>query len=1315
MEFNKPECLKLTGNVAENFKLFKEEVMVFFEATETTAKPVKVQVARLLNLIGSDGVKLYRTFNVNPSEETIEIIFEKLEGYCTPKRNEVMEHYKFFMRKQDSCETFDKFYADLRDLIKNCDFGKTEDKLLRTQIVLGISDKDLQGKLLREDLNLDKVVRHCQATEQAEINRKLLVKESENKIDFIEKKKFDKYNTTSHQGKKQQRENVSEQYSREQLKKTSKEKGKVKTFKFNCYKCGKTHSVNECPAYNKNCNICGYKNHFAIMCKNKIKSESKQLNIVEEDDKVTEYLLLEKIGVGDTNNTWTDTVKINELNVEIKLDTGAQLNVMPIEIYKKIKSVQLEKSEIIIKTFGGFTMKSQGKINVKIENDKCKTNVIFEIVDYEGMPILGFRDCKTLKYKFNGVDEMQVKNKKENFVKENIDIFTGLGKFPDKIKIKVKENSIPVVSLPRRIPIKLVKKLKELIERLCAQNIIEKCEEPSEWQHPLVVIEKPDKSLRMCLDPRVLNKCIVREMVQIPTVDEIRNKLTNKKYFTLCDLKDGFYQCELESDSMKLCAFSTPFGSYQFRRLPFGLANAPEMFQQLTSKYFGCIKNVCVYFDDILISGETQQEHDEALKQVVKQARKLNIKFNLNKLQYEKNEVKFLGMVFNEKGITPDPERVKSIVELKIPQNIKQLQSFLGMVNYLRLFIPNMSELVEPLRSLLRKDSVWSWGKNCDIAFNKLKSVLTELPTLGNYNAKDVFTIQCDASEKALGCCLFQNNRPVYYASRCLSETEQMYAQVEKEMLGMVFACKKFHKLIYGQDIIKIFTDHQPLISIMKKEINKIPNNRLRRMRLKLMNYNTDVEYCPGKYMYIADLLSRNYVQRAELTDESLNDVVHTIKEFEVQFSNSRLKQFIEETYKDEHLGTVLKYLDEGWPKKIVQCGEIRHYFKIKNELIKDNEVIYYENRIVVPKMLRKYIIKKLHETHIGITKTLKKSKQIFYWPGMSSDLKSFIEGCEICKKFSCNKTKEPLLQHTIPEFPFQKVGIDIAEVEGSNYLVVMDYFSRWIEVLSMKNKTSETVIALLKIVFSRFGIPEEIVADNNPCGSREFKQFAEEWHFNITLSSPNYPRSNGLAEKAVGIAKNMIKKAKSEKQDLNLYLLNYRNSPVAGLSCSPSQMLQSRELRTTINSLNKKIFKPKVVDCSLENKIKKLKQKKWYDRSASSEEKEFRANEQVMIQDKLSKLWSKAMVVSKTKWPRSYLVKDEKGKILRRNTIFMRKFSKCDLDLDEGEEEIKNDQKEVEKFDRKEDNKVLKSETNSELSKTKSGRVVKKPIRLDL
>jgi len=163
MEFNRPANLKLTGNLNDNFKIFKQEVEVYFMATETNSKSQEVQVARLLNLLGPDGLKLYNTFKIDVV--TVDNIFKSLEEYCVPRKNEVMEHYKYFTRKQAEGEPFDKFYADLRELIKSCSFGESEEAPLRTQVVLGINDKDLQSKLLREDLPLLKVIKYCQVIE----------------------------------------------------------------------------------------------------------------------------------------------------------------------------------------------------------------------------------------------------------------------------------------------------------------------------------------------------------------------------------------------------------------------------------------------------------------------------------------------------------------------------------------------------------------------------------------------------------------------------------------------------------------------------------------------------------------------------------------------------------------------------------------------------------------------------------------------------------------------------------------------------------------------------------------------------------------------------------------------------------------------------------------------------------------------------------------------------------------------------------------------------------------------------------------------
>src|SRR5436190_8769021 len=211
-------------------------------------------------------------------------------------------------------------------------------------------------------------------------------------------------------------------------------------------------------------------------------------------------------------------------------------------------------------------------------------------------------------------------------------------------------------------------------------------------------------------------------------------------------------------------------------------------------------------------------------------------------------------------------------------------------------------------------------------------------------------------------------------------------------------------------------------------------------------------------------------------------------------------------------------------------------------------------------------------------------AKKYFYWPGMMSDIESYISGCSLCLKCSNSNTRDSLISNKIPEIPFNKVGLDIAENAGNSYLILVDYFSRWLEIVKLNGKTRSEIILKLKDIFSHNGIPAIIIADNMPFNSYEFKCFAREWNFEIDTSSPHYPRSNGLAEKGVHLAKNMLKKSKEERKDIQLYLLNYRNTPLAGLNVSPSQLMMNRNLRTKLPVQNHS-FKPQIVQ---ENVYKK-------------------------------------------------------------------------------------------------------------------------------
>lgn len=1311
MEFNKPEALLLTGNISENFKRFKHEIQIYFLATETNKKSKEIQVARLLNLLGSDGNRLLETFNIE--HHRVDEILDALEKYCIPRRNEIMENFQFFTRKQQEGEKFDQFYADLRKLARICDFGQCEKKLLKTQIVLGITDKELQTRLLREDPTLDNVIKYCQLVEQAEINRRIVQEEASSEINIVEqaphRRNYKQYtknkqnkNTNTYTDWKNNEGDHSKQTGNNKYNKN------VKKQIINCNRCGRNHNLNECPAFGQECKGCGFLNHFEIKCRNKDKHS---VNTMVTETLNLSLITVEINEVNKSHRCWTDKLLIENIESEVKLDTGAQINVLPISFFKKLNKTA-QKSNLVITAFGGFKINSVGKVKLLVQSQNIKYETEFEIVDYIGLPIISYNDC--IKFKFNIPTEINLvkleDKEKQEFIERNKDVFEGLGNFPDKINIKLIKEAIPKSCPPRRVPIKIYDRIQETLDRMEKLKIIKRTLEPSEWQSNMVTVEKPDKTLRICIDPRELNKVIIKDRYQIPSLEELRPKLANKKYYTLLDLKDGYHQCELDQNSQKYCSFSTPFGTYQFLRLPFGLSSAPEKFQELIYKYFGHIKNVSVYFDDILISATTKAEHDEILNEVIQQARILNIKFNPKKLQLRVTKVKFLGFIFDEKGVHPDPDRIQSIQNLKEPTNKKELQSFLGMVNYLRDFIPNMSEISSSLRLLLKKNIIWSWDVHCQGSFNRLKDILSGLPTLSNFNSKiGNLEIQCDASQGAVGCCLFQNKKPIYFASRSLSETEIGYAQIEKEMLAITYACSKFHYLIYGQSSVKVFTDHKPLVSIMSKEMHKIPNNRLRRLLIKLMIYDLSVNYLPGNQMYVADYLSRNYIVTKSNVDVDLEDTVHIVNEIDIDFSNEKEKEFIQATESDQNLNKIKQFIKTGWPANVKNFeGELKHFSKIKNELLIENNLIYYDMRLVVPKLLRQYIIKKLHETHLGVVKTIEKAKTVFYWPGMSSNIQNYISACAVCLKFSRNKVKEPLLSHSIPDFPFLKIGIDIAEIGGRAYLIVMDYYSRWLEIRKIKQKTSYAVIKKLKKIFSRFGIPEVVVADNNPCGSLEFKKFASEWNFTIINSSPNYPKSNGLAEKAVGIAKMLIKKSAHEKQDLELYLLDYRNAPITGLQCTPAQLLQSRELRSKINVVHRKeLFKPIIQNCVEKMMDSKRKQALYYNRGANKNISCFEEGEEVYIQDKFTKNWHDGIIIKKLNEPRSYLVKDKYGRTLRRNTSFLKKSGKQNNKVGEREESFKSGT--IEHY-----NKISRI-TNQKGYKTRVGRRVVKPKKFDL
>ena len=358
-------------------------------------------------------------------------------------------------------------------------------------------------------------------------------------------------------------------------------------------------------------------------------------------------------------------------------------------------------------------------------------------------------------------------------------------------------------------------------------------------------------------------------------------------------------------------------------------------------------------------------------------------------------------------------------------------------------------------------------------------------------------------------------------------------------------------------------SDHKPLEAIMTKPLSQAPP-RIQRLLIRLQKYQPTVQYVPGKNMFIADTLSRAYLTGSNEQQDISEDIEVMVHSFVARMpaTPEKIAELKEETAKDESLQALRKQIIHGWPDhKQAVHPSIAPYWNVRHELSEAEGLLFNEQRVIIPRASRKNILMLIHESHLGVEKCKSRARATVYWPGMSNDIQEMVSKCSTCSTYRNRNQKEPMIAHEIPDRPWQKLGSDLFEHKGKTYLLVVDYYSKYIETSLLQDKTAGTVIMHMKSIFARHGIPEVLVSDNMPYNSREFKDFASSWGFKLTTSSPTYAQSNGLSERAVQTVKRILKKA----DDPYIGMLEYRNTPVTGMTYSPSQLLMSRTARTKI------------------------------------------------------------------------------------------------------------------------------------------------------
>nr|XP_026493651.1 uncharacterized protein K02A2.6-like [Vanessa tameamea] len=835
------------------------------------------------------------------------------------------------------------------------------------------------------------------------------------------------------------------------------------------------------------------------------------------------------------------------------------------------------------------------------------------------------------------------------------------------------------------IPIPLEEKVNKKIEELIDRDIIEEVHGSSKWVSPIVPVLKESGDIRLCVDMRRANTAILRENHPLPTMDKLLPKIKDAKFFSKLDIKDAFHQLELHPDSRHITTFITGKGLYRYKRLMFGISCAPEIFQKILERILLGCEGTINFIDDILVYGKDLKEHDRRLVKVKEVLEENNVVLSNDKCLYRQNKIQFLGHELSGKGVKPLQKYVSSIQGFRAPINIGELQSFLGLINFVGKWIPNLATKAEPLKELLRNNQGKaaeigkSWRTKQETAFNELKLALSNIPTLGYYDVKDRTLVIADASPVALGSVLVQTDergpRIIAYGHKTLTDCERRYCQTEKEALALVWAVEHFHVFLYGK-YFELVTDHKPLEVIFGPKSK--PCARIERWVLRLQTYDFKVVYKPGKEN-IADSLSRLCHLEKPFVN-AVEDDIHQIVKISRPTAVS-LQDIIKYSEMDQEILKVKEGIyNNAWD------DIVKNYSLFKEELCFYEGLLLRGTRIVIPTQLRKQVLAAAHEGHPGIVLMKARLRTKVWWPRYDKDAETLVKTCKGCTLVSAPNPPNPLKRRELPNEPWVDIAIDLMGPlpNGDFILVVVDYFSRYKEINITRKISSLDVIQILKQIFSRLGNPATITADNGRqfC-SQEFKQFCKDRNITLFNSVPYWPQQNGEVERQNRDILKRLKISQVEKSNLKEaleeYLTMYNSTPHSVTGRPPAELFFKRQFRDKIpmiSDLSRRLEDSEIRDM---DKQKKQLGKEYADENRKAKECDLVPGDKVYLKNlhrdsKLSLNYNPVPhTVEKSIGGDIEVRNDLTGQISRRNVIHLKRIEGHWRVLNDKEKELEH------------------------------------------
>ena len=499
--------------------------------------------------------------------------------------------------------------------------------------------------------------------------------------------------------------------------------------------------------------------------------------------------------------------------------------------------------------------------------------------------------------------------------------FDRIGSLKGEYTIKIDPTIAPVQHSRHKLPIESKQAICAALDTMIAEDILEPQIELTPWVNSAMYPVKPSGDVRPCLDCMPLNKAIIRENHTLPTVEEIAHKLARARYFTKGDAYKAFLHVHLSKKSRELTIFGTnTHGRLRYKRMPFGMKMSQDVFQIQMDHILEQCPGVIGIHNDVIIYGYTREDQDANLINFLNVCQMEGLCLSSKKLELHCDRVSFFGAVYSREGVKPDPRKIQGIEEMTVPETKQQLQSFLGMVTYMGNFIPHLSHHTELLRQLLKKDVMFYWDNELTRSFQEIKTLLKRATSkpLGYYDRRKEVIVQADASLRGLSTCLIQDGKPIAFASKSLTGAESRYANIERELLAVVFACIWFNTYLQGHRFT-VQSDHKPLEMIHLKTMHNTPP-RLQRMLLQLQKYDMKIEYKPGREMLLADALSgcpARYSQEIKL-DLCVDYIA---------FKLAWIETLRETTCEDPVLSAVYQLVQHGWPKERRRVPNVANYY----------------------------------------------------------------------------------------------------------------------------------------------------------------------------------------------------------------------------------------------------------------------------------------------------------------------------------------------------------------------------------------------------